>query len=297
MVITQIHSGLGNQMFQYAAGLALAKHLKVQCKLDITWFEHAASAQTPNPFQLDVFPKIRVDIASKSEIDALIRPPSDGILNRINHKINRNRPIHKQWAFVEPHFHFYKDFNLAKSPVFITGYWQCEKYFLPIADEIRNTFSIEILESDINFKIAEAINNSQAISMHVRRGDMVKNPEVAEKHGSCNLEYYKNAMSFIEKEVQTPKYFIFSDDIDWCKEHLASSHEIVFVTGNEGLQAYMDIQLMRQCKHHIIANSSFSWWGAWLNNSPKKMVIAPSKWFNNSDLNTKDLLPETWIRI
>jgi len=297
MVITQIHSGLGNQMFQYAAGLALAKHLKVQCKLDITWFEHAASAQTPNPFQLDVFPKIRLDVASKSEIDALIRPPSDGILNRINHKINRNRPIHKQWAFVEPHFHFYKDFNLAKSPVFITGYWQCEKYFLPIADEIRNTFSIEILESDINFKIAEAINNSQAISMHVRRGDMVKNPEVAEKHGSCNLEYYKNAMSFIEKEVQTPTYFIFSDDKDFVKEIFAHKPNVVIIENIK--QDYEELILMSKCNHNIIANSSFSWWGAWLNDNETQIVIAPKKWFSDPTMQqqTMDLLPDSWIKI
>ncbi len=297
MVTVEIHSGLGNQMFQYAAGISLARFLKSPCKLEISWFENSSSAQTPNSFQLDKFPKIKLDFANKSEVDALIRPSSKGIVNRIKHKLNRSLPIHKQWAFVEPHFHYYKYFFFSKSPVFLSGYWQSEKYFFHIADEIRATFSIEIQELNNNYSILKEILNVPAVSLHIRRGDMVKNPEVAEKHGSCNLTYYKKAMSLIEKEVQNPVYFVFSDDIDWCKENLESNYRIVYVTGNEGLEAYMDIQLMRQCSHHIIANSSFSWWGAWLNSSPNKIVIAPSKWFNHDDLNTDDLIPSSWIRI
>ena len=126
---------------------------------------------------------------------------------------------------------------------------------------------------------------------------MVKNPDVANMHGSCNLDYYQRAMSFIENKVENPAYFIFSDDIAWCKENLSSNFPIEFVTGNEGNRSYWDIQLMRNCKHNIIANSSFSWWGAWLNNTPAKIVVAPKQWFNNLRANTQDLIPETWNRI
>jgi hypothetical protein len=126
---------------------------------------------------------------------------------------------------------------------------------------------------------------------------MVKNPEVAKIHGSCNLDYYQRAMSLIESKVEQPIYFVFSDDIAWCKEHLISKFPMEFISGNEGDRAYWDIQLMRHCKHNIIANSSFSWWGAWLNNSPNKIVVAPINWFNHTNSDTKDLIPNTWIRI
>lgn len=297
MVITQIHSGLGNQMFQYAAGISLANHLNVECKLDITWFENSASAQTPNDYQLNVFPSIKNKFASKVEIDALIRPSSEGIWNRLKHKLNRNRPVHRRWAFEEPHFHFYPKFFDAKSPVLITGYWQSEQYFLPIADRVRDDFSLEFLPESSNYLLSNQISEVQAVSIHVRRGDMVNNPEVAAKHGSCNLEYYKRAMAIIEQEVGNPVYFVFSDDLAWCRENLVSNCRMEFVAGNVGANAIWDIQLMRLCKHHIIANSSFSWWGAWLNPSSKKIVLAPQRWFNHAEHITKDLLPKSWRSI
>jgi len=297
MVITQIHSGLGNQMFQYAAGISLAYHLKVQCKLDITWYETSSTAQTPADFQLSVFPEIQNLIATKSEIDSLICPSSIGIWNRLKHKLNRSKPVHRKWAFEEPHFHFYSKFFDAKSPVLITGYWQSEQYFLPIADNVRDVFSLEFLPGSSNFLLAEQISKVQAVSIHVRRGDMVNNPEVAAKHGSCNLDYYKRAMAIIEQEIENPVYFVFSDDLAWCRENLISNCSMEFVSGNTGTNAIWDIQLMRKCKHHIIANSSFSWWGAWLNPSSEKIVLAPKRWFNHAEHNTKDLLPKSWRSI
>ena len=297
MVITSLNSGLGNQMFQFAAGKSLAHHLKSELLLDITWFKQSDKAQTPRSFELMVYP-IKDQIAKEEVIDQLIRPSSKGILNRLKHKINRNRPIHNQWSFIEPHFHFYSDFFKAKVPVQLDGYWQSEKYFQSISEEIRTLFSLEIPENDPNYKWVQLINSQiQAVSLHVRRGDMVKNPEVAKIHGSCNLDYYKRAMSFIESKVEHPTYFIFSDDIAWCKEHLNSKFPIEFVTGNEGDRSYWDIQLMRHCKHNIIANSSFSWWGAWLNNAHNKIVVAPINWFNHTESDTKDLIPNTWSRI
>ena len=297
MIIASLNSGLGNQMFQYAAGKSLARHLKSELLLDITWFKQSDKAQTPRLFELMVYP-IKDQIAKEDIIDQLIRPSSHGIFNRIKHKINRNRPIHNQWSFIEPHFHFYSDFFKAKVPVQLDGYWQSEKYFQSISEEIRTLFSLEIPEDDPNNNWVDLIHcQVQPISIHVRRGDMVKNPEVAKIHGSCNLDYYQRAMSYFESKLEQPRYFVFSDDIAWCKEHLISKFPMEFVSGNEGDRAYWDIQLMRHCKHHIIANSSFSWWGAWLNNSPNKIVVSPINWFNHTDSDTKDLIPNTWIRI
>lgn len=293
----QIHSGLGNQMFQYAAGRSLATALGASLKLDITWFEKSASAQTPNDYQLNLFPEIREELASKQEIDDLIRPSSEGIFNRLKHKINRNKPVHMQWAFVEPHFHFYTDFFNASNPVYLSGYWQSEKYFGAISEEIRKIFSLEIPSNDHAWKYLNQIQQSKAVSLHVRRGDMVNNPLVVATHGSCNLDYYLAAMALIEKEVEQPHFFIFSDDVKWCEENLKSTHPITFVQGNSGDRAYLDIQLMRNCSHHIIANSSFSWWGAWLNSSPDKIVVAPVKWFATDEKDTGDLIPPSWKRI
>jgi hypothetical protein len=297
MVIVQIHSGLGNQMFQYAAGKALADKLKVPLKLDISWFEHASSAQTPNEFQLNLFPGVIESYASKTEVDSLIRPSSKGFYNRLRHKINRSRPIHKQWDFVEPHFHFYNDFFKATSPVHLTGYWQSEKYFGTISESIRAVFTIEFIDDNYNQELLKEIQSGNAVSLHVRRGDMVNNPLVVATHGSCDLNYYKTAMHEIESLVKKPHYYIFSDDPEWCRENLHSVFPITFVTGNTGKKAYLDIQLMSRCKHHIIANSSFSWWGAWLNRSMHKHVIAPRKWFATNEKNTNDLIPSDWIRI
>ena len=165
----------------------------------------------------------------------------------------------------------------------MSGYWQSEKYFTNIADQIRQTFSIEISEKEFCFNTLKKIIESQ-------------NP-VAQIHGSCNIDYYKRCMLQIEQHVNQPEYFVFSDDPAWCQENLKSNFPIHFVTGNDGSKAFLDIQLMRHCHHHIIANSSFSWWGAWLNPSPQKIVLAPMKWFNASDHDTRDLIPSTWMRI
>lgn len=297
MVIVQIHSGLGNQMFQYAAGRALAAKLGTSLKLDLTWFEKSASAQTPNDYQLNLFPGIKEEFASKQEIDDLIRPSSEGILNRLKHKLNRSKPLHKRWAFVEPQFHFYSDFFKASNPVYLSGYWQSEKYFGSISDEIRNIFSLDIPLDDDARKYLIQILQTNAVSLHVRRGDMVNNPLVVATHGSCNLDYYLSSMALIEREVENPHFYIFSDDVKWCEENLKSKHPITFVQGNSGERAYLDIQLMRNCSHHIIANSSFSWWGAWLNNSQNKVVVAPVKWFATDEKDTRDLIPPDWKRI
>lgn len=297
MVIVEINSGLGNQMFQYAAAKALSMHLKTDLYLDVSWYNNSESAQTPRNFELIVYP-IQSQYANQETVEKLIRPSNDGIINKIKHRINRSKPIHKQWAFIEPHFHFYPDFFEASSPIYLSGYWQSEKYFSPVAQQIRQLFSLDINQGHTCFSTYQKIKSSpNSVSLHVRRGDMVRNPEVAKIHGSCNLDYYQRCMRKIEELVQTPEYFVFSDDPVWCKENLQSDFPISFVTDNSGDKSYLDIQLMRHCKHQIIANSSFSWWGAWLNSNPNKVVLAPLNWFANSPNNTHDLIPDSWLRL
>jgi hypothetical protein len=297
MVIVEINSGLGNQMFQYAAGLALAEKLNTDLLLDISWYAKSNQAQTPRNFELSIYPIVN-NYADELAVSELIRPSSEGLLNKLKHRINLSKPIHKKWAFVEPHFHFYPKFFDANKTVYLSGYWQSEKYFTRISEPIRKLYSLDIQKNEPSFSILEQIIASpNSVAIHVRRGDMVKNPQVAQVHGSCNLDYYARSMKHLESLIAKPEYFIFSDEPQWCQDNIRSSFPVHIVSGNEGAKSYLDIQLMRHCKHNIIANSSFSWWGAWLNANPNKLVFAPLNWFNGDKNDTKDLIPSSWMRL
>lgn len=178
---------------------------------------------------------------------------------------------------------------------FYDGYWQNENKFLPIRDKILEAFSFPKFNDNKNIELAELITNKRAVSCHVRRGDYLKDP----LYGVCTSEYYVKAIDEINKRVSPELYCVFSDDIKWCKENLGEiigkDKEIVFVDWNKGENSFRDMQLMSLCNHNIIANSSFSWWGAWLNNHEDKVVIAPSVWMNKPMVN--DPLCDSWIRI
>lgn len=143
----------------------------------------------------------------------------------------------------------------------------------------------------------DIIKSCNAVSLHIRRGDYISNATTNTIHGTCNLDYYKRAVEYIKKNSVSPIFFIFSDDIDWVKDNLHLNEKHYYIDWNNADTNYEDMRLMSLCKHNVIANSSFSWWGAWLNNNPKKIVIAPQKWFNDSKLNTFDVIPEKRIKI
>lgn len=178
---------------------------------------------------------------------------------------------------------------------FYDGYWQNENNFLPIRDKILEAFSFPKFNDNKNIELAELITNKRAVSCHVRRGDYLKDS----LYGVCTSEYYVKAIDEINKKVSPELYCVFSDDIKWCKENLGEiigkDKDIVFVDWNKGENSFRDMQLMSLCNHNIIANSSFSWWGAWLNNHEDKVVIAPSVWMNKPMVN--DPLCDSWIRI
>jgi hypothetical protein len=295
MIISRIFSGLGNQMFQYAAGKSLANHHGAELKLDTSWFSSAEEKQTPRLYSLDVF-RLPEQIASESEIKKFTHSTYRGLLGRIHGRYLRSLPAHKKPVYTEPHFHFDSGFFKSRKSLLMIGYWQSERYFLPVAEEIRNLFTIPV-SGEPNHQQERKIRSTEAISLHVRRGDMVHNPEVARVHGSCDLEYYREAARRIASGLEHPEFFIFSDDPEWCFEHLKLDHPVHVISNNQGKDAWQDMQLMRMCKHHIIANSSFSWWGAWLNPSSEKKVIAPYRWFNEGNHDLRGLVPSGWIRI
>ena len=182
-----------------------------------------------------------------------------------------------------------------KEDGFYDGYWQNENNFLPIRDKILEVFSFPQFNDKRNIELAELITNKRAVSCHVRRGDYLKDP----LYGVCTSEYYVKAIDEINRKVSPDLYCVFSDDIKWCKENLGEiigkDKEIVFVDWNKGENSFRDMQLMSLCNHNIIANSSFSWWGAWLNNHDDKVVVAPNIWMNKPMVN--DPLCDSWIKI
>jgi hypothetical protein len=296
MIISQLNSGLGNQMFQYAAAKSLSIKKKTSLCLDISWYQNPASMQTVRNYELSVF-KLKEKMLYK---DAAYMYYNEGnaFINKIINKIERNIPYYKKKHFEEQMFEFDINFFKARKDAILTGYWQSEKYFNNIADTIRNTFTCSDNDwSEKDKEVLNVIESSQTVSVHIRRGDMVYNSEVAKVHGACDLEYYNKSIAYLNDKIQSIVFIIFSDDTEWARENIKTSNKMVFVDHNKDEKAWLDMQLMSRCNHNIIANSSFSWWGAWLNRNNNKIVISPKRWFNTNKNNTSDLLPNSWIKL
>jgi hypothetical protein len=198
---------------------------------------------------------------------------------------------------VERQFNFDPDMLTLRHDAYYEGYWQTERYFKDIADSIRADFTLIDAPDDTTRSLIEGMNKHSAVSLHVRRGLYVTHPVFSAVHGACGPDYFEKAIAYISERVQSPHFYIFSDDHVWAKEHIKPPFPTTYVDHTNAETPHADILLMSSCKHHIIANSTFSWWGAWLNPSPEKIVVGPSKWFNQGKYNTADILPAAWIRI
>ncbi|MFN8345856.1 MAG: alpha-1,2-fucosyltransferase [Spirosomataceae bacterium] len=286
MIIVKLSGGLGNQLFQYALGRHLAILNRTELKLDASQLEkpHQWPYRT---FGLGEF-NIAATKATKSEIKQLIGQRN--LFRRLG-ELWGNRSS----AYIkEPHFHFYESVLSRKDNLYLDGYWQSEKYFLPVADLLRNDLTLKLPLSDRGQLIDKSIAQCTSVSVHVRRGDYLTRSKANRYLRPCGLEYYHKAVDYLSQKLENPVFFVFSDDPVWAKEHLVFPFPTHHVQANA---AHEDLVLMASCRHHIIANSTFSWWGAWLNPDPDKIVIAPQKWFSAERLDTCDLLPVSWIRL
>ncbi|SRR6266481_5988157 len=292
MVIGNIIGGLGNQMFQYATGRALSLKSDTVLVLDISSFE---SYEIHQGFELQHVFSSTFGIASEADIRRVLGWQSSAIIRRIMSRRPFISFCRKRFV-VEPHFHYWSGINDLKTNFYLSGYWQSEKYFADATVQIRADFTFKQPLKNQNAKLAKEINQVNAVSLHVRRGDYANNPKTTATHGLCSLEYYQAAIRHVARRVEHPHFFIFSDDITWAKNNLKIDFPHQYVDHNHGAESYNDMRLMSMCKHHIIANSSFSWWGAWLNASIEKIVIAPEKWFANQT-DVRDLLPQDWMRL
>ena len=290
--------GPGNQFFQYAFGQSLSKKTGIPVLYNITWFKNRRlynnpSASTQHVYYILKLYKTTVNVATTiqcREVKELVTQTSrypgtiSDILNikdnLISHYINYN----KQAGVYNPEL-----FNL-KGDFYIIGLYQSEKYFKEYRADLLKDFTLDIPLDDKNISMLLHIKSTQAVSLHIRRGDYVK------LGWQLPMSYYEDAIRYIKSKIKNPYFYIFSNDCEYVRNNLKIDSPAAIVDINPPNKGYYDLELMRNCKHNIIANSTFSWWGAWLNNNPEKIVIAPYPWVVKGD-NFKDIVPESWVKI
>ena len=292
MIISNIIGGLGNQMFQYAAGRACSLKLAVPLKLDTRDF---SGYQLHQGFELDRLFNCHAEIAADTDLAKILGWQRAKLAQRLLRRPQLKNLRYKSFV-VEPHFNYWSGISQLEDNKYLYGYWQSEKYFTEFTEQIREDFTFKLPFSDQNAEIAEQISQVNAVSLHVRRGDYANSPKTTATHGLCSLDYYRAAIDYVIAHVVQPHFFIFSDDIAWVKANLNIGSSAFFIDHNTNQESYNDMRLMSLCKHNIIANSSFSWWGAWLNQNAEKIVIAPTQWFSKP-ADTSDLIPASWIRV
>lgn len=290
-VIARIEGGLGNQLFQYAAARSLADRLNCDLALDLRGLDENGD----RPFQLNLY-KIRAHIASNQELENLPKPRSTR-WGRIRSSFSQSMPaIYSYPIFWPRNFSFDSRFEKITHPVFLVGYWQSEKYFLWNRHCLLNDFQLYTpLPETAPF--LQNIRSTESVALHIRRGDYVTNTAAANFHGVCDLSYYQHAVKSLRSQLEDIQIFVFSDDLDWAKTNLKLTVPLHYVDINTSDKGHLDLELMRQCRHHIIANSTFSWWGAWLCTSKDQVVYAPARWFKNSKTDTSDIIPTRWNRL
>lgn len=294
MNIIRMTGGLGNQMFQYALYLKLKK-LGRQVKMDdVTEYEN----RDARPIMLWCF-DLSYSRASGEEINRL----TDGFL-KLSHRIRRKLFGRRSLEYQEQSCNFDEQV-LLREPAYLTGYFQSERYFKDIEKQVREAFSFsDKIWKEADAKTAEKIRDFQrqidhslSVSVHIRRGDYTENEAV---YGYiCTDAYYKKAVELIREKYPGACFFVFSNEPEWAgkwiRDQYGEETEFTVIEGTDENTGYLDLFLMSRCRHHILANSSFSWWGAWLNPNADKTVIAPSKWFNNQEC--RDIYTDEMLKI
>lgn len=291
MIFAKIIGGLGNQMFQLAFAEVMRHIHQTRLFLDTSDYAQYSDRQYDmhcfmlgyafaRPLQLRRFREIA---GRKQRIERYIANTIHGkgqvLKEQQNEQFRFNTTIVRRY----PH------------DLYLDGYWQSYKYFIEHEDRIRALFRFKETIRLQNKAILDQTSQAQTVALHVRRGDYVHDQKANKVHGTCSLDYYQQAIELMKEKIPNPYFLIFSDDISWCKLSIRTGVSQYFVDHSN--QNWEDMQLMSMCQHQIIANSSFSWWAAWLNINPDKIIIAPKKWLSNKNIPTEDLLPQNWIKI
>jgi hypothetical protein len=305
MIIIRFVGGLGNQMFQYAMARALSNRhgspLFIDASLCAATENLSSSGLALRPYELDVFKiqgqmwngecekkffKIRKEFKFRRDVLLLF-------CKSVNMFSETFMPL----IYERKDVGFDKSILRLPDNVCLQGYFPSFKYFDSCRDMIREDFIFNTEPGEQNRKMIDEMASVNSVSVHVRRGDYITSQKANDKFGMCSLSYYKKSLDYIANRIENPHFFVFSNDAQWVSENIKIDYPTRYVTHNTGNTSYEDMRLMSHCKHNIIANSSFGWWGAWLNDNPEKIVVAPSPAFDKLSLKDDDFIPDEWIRI
>ena len=286
MIVSRIQGGLGNQMFQYAYGRYLAQRYDTQLWLECSHSE----TDTLRNFALD---RWRIAATPVEPAISTLLPRRYGGRGWSN-LLQGQTPLRR---VKERPFGFQQKYLNPGSRVFLDGYWQSEQFFPGMRDTLQREFQPARKLSPATLAVARQMEANNSVSLHVRRGDYITNQHANSVHGVCTLEYYRRSVQQLLARLEAVQVFVFSDDHAWCAEHLALPCATKRVTHNAASSDHEDVWLMTQCRHHVVANSSFSWWGAWLGVDPTGLVYAPEPWFRSADLDCRSVVPASWNRI
>lgn len=290
-VVVRIEGGLGNQLFQYAAARSLADRLQCGLLLDL----RGIAENGDRPYQLDLF-HVRAEVAD-AQMLATLPAWRSSRSGRIRQSLAFAMPGLVRSPIFWPHsFAYDSRIERLRYPVYMVGYWQTERYFA--WDRARLLQDLTLRPgSTADPGWEQKIRDSNSVSLHVRRGDYVSNPTAAQRHGTCDIAYYQHAICLLLQQQPDLEVFVFSDEPQWAADHMRLPAPIHIVDANSPDQGYLDLELMRSCRHHVLANSSFSWWGAWLCKHPGQIVYAPGSWFANPGIDASDIIPSHWKRL
>lgn len=307
MIIVRVLGGLGNQLFQYALGRQLTYDTDESLALDTFWYPKERENFSDLTFKLDTF-DTSFSVVDDRDVHEVVPGGRTGtdlarrlcrycptmLQNVANYylEIQKNYPSPLMPSVCDtgvPHgYHFEPSILDITDNAYLDGFWQTEKYFTGIESVIRNDLSISEPLTGPSRKLVKHLSETNSVGLHVRRGDYV---EIGE---ALPPSYFESAVSAIASNVDDPRFFVFSNDIEWAKNNLSIPHSVVYVTNNYSDTDYEDLQLMSQCDHNIISNSTFSWWGAWLGEQPEQTTIAPSLWLMDQPTRDLDIVPDRW---
>jgi hypothetical protein len=274
MIVVKIIGGLGNQLFQYATAKALAIKNNDSLRLDVSAF----STYKTHAYGLHHFNTSRKTYKNKTS----------KFMRKLYYKLKRYK------NYYEPAFNYNPQLLETKyHTLFLNGYFQSEQYFLDCRDVILKDLKVVSALKPETQALIKEVQACNSVSVHIRRGDYL----LHELHNTSKEVYYNKALDYIISHVTSPVYYLFSDDMDWVKANFKTNSKTVYVDINDAASNYEDLSIMSHCKHNIIANSSFSWWGAWLNENPDKIVTAPEVWFNDDTMDYSDVVPKSWVKL
>jgi hypothetical protein len=299
MIIIKLKGGLGNQMFQYACTKRLALKHNTELKVDLSFLNDPENNKPPFTKRVYELNKFKVDdrIATDEELSLfknIIEIKYKSRKNKILTVLKKTK-INPFSIVLIQDTSFHKEILFLPDNVLLEGWFTDERYFIDVREELLRLYTPLIID-DKFLPLMNSIIENNSVSMHFRRGDYLTNKDSKNYHGMLTLDYYNKAIEIINKRVKNPKYFIFSNDIDWVKKNFKPNVEIYHVENHPENDNCIDIYLMSLCKHNIIAHSSFSWWGAWLNKNKNKIVICPQRW-TKVVISSYSINPKKWIKI